>query len=208
MKSIGATSRYESKLGVTIGDLTFVSIDGDRDGKDGNRVLGLFRCVCLSERLYPVSRVLSGSYRKHCGCKTVLGVKPKHGMRGSPEYSSWQAMKARCLDPDNKDYPRWGGAGITICDDWINSFEAFYAHVGTRPSGTTLDRIKPEMGYWPGNVRWATPKQQARNRRDLVVVETPRGRMALVDYAQILGITKGAAHLRLKRGKLEGAAHV
>ena len=208
MKSVGATSRYESKLGVTIGYLTFVSIDGARNEKDGNRVLGLFRCVCLSERLYPVSRVLSGFYRQHCGCKTDTGSNRTHGMKGSPEYSSWQAMKARCLDTGNKDYPRWGGVGITICGDWIDSFEAFFAHVGARPSGTTLDRIKPELGYWPGNVRWVTPKQQARNRRDLVVVDTPRGRMPLVDYAQILGISKGAAHLRLKRGKLEGAAHV
>jgi hypothetical protein len=117
-------------------------------------------------------------------------------------------MKARCLDPGNKDYPRWGGVGITIHQEWIDSFEAFYRDVGPRPKGTSLDRIKAELGYRPGNVRWATPAEQARNRRDLVIVNTSHGQMPLVDYANIVGITAGAAHLRLKRGKLEGACHV
>jgi len=117
-------------------------------------------------------------------------------------------MKSRCLDPGNKDYPKWGGAGITIHQEWIDSFEAFYRDVGPRPPGTSIDRINPEFGYHPGNVRWATPVEQARNRRDIVVVDTPHGRMPLVEYAEIVGITKGAAHMRLKRGKLEGATHV
>jgi hypothetical protein len=117
-------------------------------------------------------------------------------------------MKSRCLDPDCKDYPRWGGVGITIHREWIDSFEAFFRDVGSRPKGTSLDRIVPELGYHPGNVRWATPIEQARNKKNLVVVDTAYGRIPLVDYAKILGITRGAAHLRLKRGKLEGAAHV
>src|SRR5690606_2088209 len=77
-----------------------------------------------------------------------------------------QAMKARCLDEKHKDFPRWGGVGITIAPQWIESFEAFYVDVGPRPPGTTLDRIDNSIGYAPGNVRWAIPKQQAENRKN------------------------------------------
>lgn len=95
----------------------------------------------------------------------------KHGMRYAPEYQAWQGMKNRCLDPNHKDYPRWGARGITIFPAWIASFEAFYAHVGPRPDGMTLDRIDNTRGYFPGNVRWATPLEQAINRRDTWSVE-------------------------------------
>lgn len=70
--------------------------------------------------------------------------------------------------------------------------------------GTTLDRIDGTKGYEPGNVRWAAPVVQARNNKRFVVVSTPIGTMPLIDYANHIGISNGAAHLRLKRGKLEG----
>lgn len=176
---------------------------------DGH-IVGLYRCTCGNQIKVAQSRVKNG-YTKSCGCAARQESSEratKHGMRKSPEYSSWLAMKGRCCDPGNKDYPRWGGRGITVCKEWAASFEAFYSHIGPRPPGTSIDRLNGARGYEPGNVRWATPKEQARNRRDLVIVETPHGQMALVDYAKMLGITKGAAHLRLKRGKLEGAVHV
>lgn len=130
-------------------------------------IVGLYRCQCGAEVRVAQSRVRNG-YTKSCGClarEVSSRVSTTHGMKGSPEYSSWQAMKARCLDPGNKDYPRWGGRGVTIHPDWIVSFEAFFAHIGRRPKGTTLDRIDNRRGYEPGNVRWATPTQQQRNRR-------------------------------------------
>lgn len=130
-------------------------------------IVGLYRCACGKEVEVAQSRVRNG-YTKSCGCLARDASSKKsttHGMRNSPEYSSWQAMKARCLDPGNKDYPRWGGRGITICREWIDSFEAFYAYLGPRPKGTTLDRIDNRRGYEPGNVRWATRTVQQRNRR-------------------------------------------
>jgi hypothetical protein len=85
-------------------------------------------------------------------------------MRDSIEYSSWRAMKDRCLRPTSKDYARWGARGITVDPAWVESFEAFFEHIGSRPDGTTLDRIDTTKGYEPGNVRWATPVEQACNR--------------------------------------------
>lgn len=146
------------------GRLTLVSVVPTRSAD--KHIIGLWRCDCGTEKSIAMTRVRNG-YSQSCGC---LGIEQsrarqtKHGKRFSPEYSSWQSMKARCLDPDNKDYPRWGGRGVTVCQEWINSFEAFYEHIGVRPSGTTLDRKDNTKGYERGNVRWATGSEQQRNR--------------------------------------------
>ena len=73
-------------------------------------------------------------------------------------------MRQRCLNPNRPDYPRYGGRGITICEQW-SSFNQFLADMGERPPGTSLDRKDNEAGYEPGNCRWATPMQQTANRR-------------------------------------------
>lgn len=154
--------KYSARCGERVGGLVFQGVAAERG--DRGRLLGLFLCDCGAIATYPLSRVLNGKFKSHCGCKTDHGTHRKHGMRDSPEYSSWQAMKSRCLNPNDKDYSRWGGAGVTVSPAWAQSFEEFFAHIGPRPAGTTLDRIDTMRGYEIGNVRWATPRQQQRNR--------------------------------------------
>lgn len=191
-------------VGNRFGDLTLVSLCDER-GKN-HRFYGVFRCECGNEKRLAVSRVINGQRSGHCGCKSFKG-KRTHGMRKSREYSTWSAMRGRCCNPSHKDFPSYGGRGISVCPEWVASFSAFYEHVGPRPVGTTLDRIDGRGNYEPGNVRWATLREQAQNRDCTTIVRTPSGTMALVDYARMIGLTRGAAHLRLKRGKLDGVTY-
>lgn len=168
------------------------------------RRLSVFECRCGRRFKAPKGRVASG-VRKTCGCKTGLPAPAtKHGGRHTPEYGHWQAMRRRCLSAKHKDYARWGAKGISICERW-NDFALFLEDMGLKPSPeVSLDRIDPDGNYEPGNVRWATQAQQARNRKDFTYVATPYGVFSLIDWAEAIGITSGAAHMRLKRGKLEG----
>lgn len=96
--------------------------------------------------------------------------KPK--IKASSGYRSWQAMIHRCNYKNSPDYDKYGG--LTICNEWRNSYEAFHDYMGDKPTPAhTIDRIDNEKGYEPGNVRWATPRQQTANRR--VVRKYPRG---------------------------------
>src|SRR5229473_2480438 len=93
----------------------------------------------------------------------------KHGMTGSPEHRSWNAMNTRCSNPRTKDWKDYGGKGIKVCDRWRrdnpNGFENFLTDVGKRPLETTLGRFGDEGNYEPGNVKWMTRAEQEIERK-------------------------------------------
>ena len=122
-----------------------------------------------------------------------------HGKAKTRVYKSWQSMKQRCSNPRDPSYPRYGGKGISYPIEW-ESFENFYADVGDRPEGTSLDRRNNEESYTKDNCRWATPKQQTRNRTDNNFVTFKGETKCMLDWCKYLGIARTTLGNRLNRG--------
>ncbi len=121
-------------------------------------------------------------------------------MGADPLRNIWRCMVARCHRPNHPDFPSYGDRGITVCDRWRTSFEAFRADVGERPLGHTLDRIDNDRGYEPANVRWATRQEQAINRRDTVLHAWRGRRVTLVQIGRECGIHHSTVLKRLGAG--------
>jgi len=125
------------------------------------------RCDCGTTKVIRKSNLTSGA-TKSCGClhKDVMKNRVIHGLSYSREYSIWKNMIQRCTNPWSAGYHLYGGRGITVCNDWRESFESFYRDMGRCPSSThSIDRINPNGDYCPDNCRWATPYTQAHNTR-------------------------------------------
>jgi hypothetical protein len=104
---------------------------------------------------------LTGGHKTHCGCQTARDQNAEH-----PLYQTWMDMKRRCLNPKRASYKNYGGRGIRVCQEWLDSFRAFADYLGPKPSPDhSIDRIDNNGHYEPGNVRWATASQQMQNTR-------------------------------------------
>jgi hypothetical protein len=162
-------------------------------------------CDCGGGTIATVGNLRSGN-SKSCGCRkrAVLGESTvTHGRHGTRAYSSWQAMRTRCNNSNFHAYPRYGGRGITICARW-NSFENFFADMGERPKGMSLERVDNSGNYEPNNCVWATPYTQAHNMRVNHWITYKGETMILQDWARRFGVDASTLRKQwLREGKIK-----
>jgi hypothetical protein len=129
----------------------------------------------------------------------ISRFKTTHGLSQTGAYSSWASMMERCYNLKAKAYKMYGAVGIQAHPDW-HEFEAFYKAMGGRPEGTTLDRRDNAKGYEPGNCRWATAIEQARNKTSNHLLTIDGESHPVVEWAEISGITQYAIKKRIDLG--------
>jgi len=164
-------------------------------------------CTCGAELVVRRDHLESGQLCRKCGLDKadkarLANPRPvKHGLTKTQEYWIWAGMKSRCGNSKNPNYPNYGGRGIRVCDKWNADFMAFLNDVGPRPSpGHSLDRIDNDLGYQPGNVKWATRSEQQNNRRANRIVEYDGRRMTLCQAIKASGLSNSAVRNRLYNG--------
>lgn len=168
------------------------------------RTAWLFHCDCGTQPILQLERVRAG-VTASCGCLRIDATRSRsmtHGhainRRASRTLKSYNHARSRCQDTRDPKYPQYGGRGITMCPEWTADFQSFLKDMGECPEGLTLDRSDVNGNYEPGNCRWATNAQQARNRTDNVYVEHGGQRLILKDYASLMGVPYKGLHRRVK----------
>lgn len=167
---------------------------------------GSWKCVCECGTTSVVEgKNLRYGKSKSCGCYTVDVTRQRsttHGntanLKRTPEYESYRNMLARCFRKSSEKYPIYGGRGITVCERWRSSFQAFLEDMGKRPApGLTLDRKDTDGNYEPSNCRWATAKTQGRNKRATIKVDLDGESVSLAEACDRLGINYKTVHSRM-----------
>jgi len=157
-----------------------------------------FQCDCGAQAVAKMDNVRGGN-TSSCGCllrEWEMTGKVTHGRSASAEYQIWENMLSRCLNPNVSRYARYGGRGIKICERWL-TFANFYADMGPRPPGMTLERIDNDGNYEPSNVRWATRKEQECNKSTTIKVVLNGHEMTLSDACRATGVSYNAVRKRI-----------
>ncbi len=201
---IPISSRTKDKTGHRIGRLVVLGPIGRRTR---GRIMWLCLCDCGNTSVLETGSITKGKI-KSCGClMRELAVKrnTKHGLRNTKIYRVWRGIKDRCLNSDNSTYQKYYGVrGISICDEWRDSFECFRDHVMELShygeDGYSIDRIDNDGDYEPGNVQWATRVEQGRNRRSNRLLTFDGRTQCVAEWAEELGISRYTIYGRLKSG--------
>lgn len=169
-------------------------------------------CECGNTKTVQGGNLKSGGV-KSCGCflkdpentniKAAIAaakvVNTKHGKYGQRVHNIWSGMLNRCNNQFSKDFPEYGGRGITVSESWL-IFENFYNDMGDPPEDCTLDRLDSDLGYCKSNCRWATKKTQARNRRNNRNFELAGETKTLAEWCEIYTVNYETVRARLRRG--------
>jgi len=192
--------------GDRFGRLIVLGMDLDRSvWKD--RDYFVCACDCGAKNSVRLDSLRSGAISS-CGCwhdesSRQHNIKHGHLAIGGPraEHKAWVGMIDRCHNPKHQSFRHYGARGISVCQEWRDSFESFLSHVGRRPSDVlSIDRINVNGNYEPGNVRWADIKTQARNTRNNRIVHANGETLTMAEWVERSGITRRIIEGRMARG--------
>jgi len=187
-------------VGQVIGRLTVIEDAGNR----GRKAQWLCRCTC-GNMLVAVGTELRNGSTKSCGCLRIenfIQRSTTHNLSKDPLFKTWIRMRERCLIPTTKHFDRWGGRGITICEEW-KDVAAFiqWARTSYIP-GLSLDRINNDGNYSPDNCRWVNATVQNRNRSNNIFITYRGEKRLLAEVAENTGLKYGTLFRRYKRGDI------
>lgn len=173
-----------------------------RHGSDKrNNATWLCQCDCGNTSIVSTAGLNKG-HTNSCGCihrERMANLTKTHGQSHSKAWNSWMKAKDRCFNSKHIAFHKYGGAGISMCDRWKNSFESFYADMGDPPTSThSLDRIDNSKGYEPENCRWASKKQQSDNSSWPRLITFRGETKNLSEWSKSLGMDINSVRTRIK----------
>lgn len=181
--------------------------ESDKKSKSGH-IMWVCQCDCGNKKIVSSTHLVNGAIRS-CGCllrETTIErnhqEKVKHGMKNTKIYAVWNGMKQRTMNPNSKQYKNYGARGITICDEWRDSFESFYkwSCENGYEENLTIERVNVNGNYEPSNCKWATKKEQANNRRSNRIIEYQGKKLTVSQWADELGIPYARLEKRFEKG--------
>lgn len=160
-----------------------------------------WECQCSCGNITSVlCRSLRAGYTKSCGCQKIDSA-TTHGMSKTKEFETWSSMVYRCTRPAHQAYLRYGGRGITVCQEWLDDFMNFYRDMGPLPTPKhTLERIDNDRGYCKENCRWATMMEQNANRSSNVKITHDGVTLHKSGWARRLGVPVSTFDNWMRRG--------
>jgi hypothetical protein len=192
---IPTNPRFKDRTGLRYGRLTVLAYAGER--------CWLCRCDCGLELTVKGNNLTSRNTRS-CGClqaEMTREASRTHGLTYSGEYNSWCGMISRCSNPRNNSHYVYGARGVAVCARWRDSFEAFFADMGRRPTPChSIERLDNDVDYQPGNCVWATDKEQSRNKRNNHRLTFRGETLCIADWSDRTGLKQRTIYSRLKIG--------
>lgn len=189
--------------GTRFGDLSIVRIAPSAFSKRGDEVFRYWvSCSCGTVKEIALRNLTKGHSRS-CGCKrseAISAKNTKHGMSRSKTYAVWDAMIQRCTNSKSRAFPRYGGRGIEVCEEWLD-FRLFLRDMGEQPNGLSLERRENSGNYEPGNCCWATMGEQLRNTRRTQLVDLRGKQVCVTDAARSLSIDPSTIWTRVRRNR-------
>ena len=164
----------------------------------------LCKCDC-GKYVIDTSNHITTGHTKSCGCYKIEFAKnsfTKHGEKYTRLYNIWCSMKQRCYDENCNNYTRYGGKGISVCDEWNNSYECFrdWSMRNGYKDNLSIDRVNNNGNYEPDNCRWATRKTQSNNKSSNHVITYNGITKTVKQWSEDININYGTLLSRFLRG--------